>query len=414
MRAEFKYRDSSGNIQTGYMTLEDYRLASDHNMRAAAVVNARHSDADPNFGSAFEQGMKYLGIFPKGDRKYGIMPTTIKAIMDGTCTQQLSGFQLAGGATIVSPKGPIDGSTPASRLFFPEVVLGLVSSELEADYGAEETAWNSMIAVSSSITSEVWTQPVINTTAPQAQDMRPIGQNQMPANMVSITAAQTSKALGAISIGLQISDQAMRDASLDLVSIIVREQAMGQRMRNLWRNLNTVITGNSDAGETAITPTDFTDYDSTAGAGEITHSGYLKMLWSPDRIYSFDVMYGPLESYLAIEKRTGRPLAYDPNTGSVNLGNEGSYGLNPGNPTLMNFGTSTPRYLIVPDGVVPANQLVLIDSRYAIGRVSNVSANYQATEAQVMSRSNVFRFDMSEFHYRLREEAIKVIDFSNS
>ena len=414
MRAEFKYRDSSGHIQTGYMAMEDYRLASDHNMRAAAVVNARHADADPNFGSAFEQGCKYLGIFPKGDRKYGIMPTTIKHILDGTCTQQLSGFQLAGGATIVSPKGPIGGSTPASRLFFPELVLGFIEEELQADYGAEEAAFNQMFAMNNSITSEVWTQPVINTTAPQSQDMRPIGQSQLPTNMISITASQSSKALGAISIGLQMSEQAMRDASLNLVAIIVREQAMGQRMRNLWRDLNSVITGNVDAGESAITPDPFTDYDSTAGANEITHAGYLKMLWDPTRIYSWNMMFGPLESYLAIENRTGRPLAYDPNTGTVNLGNEGSYGLNPGNPTLINFATSTPRYLIVPDGVVPAGQLVMLDTRYALARVTNVAANYAATEQQIMSRSSFWRWDLSEFVYRFRSEAIKVIDFSNS
>ena len=413
MRAEFKYRDSSGNIQTGYMTLEDYRLASDHNMTAASLVNSRHSDADPQFGSAFEQGCKYLGIFPKSDRKYGILPTTIKHILDGSCAQQLSGFQLASGATVVSPKGPTSNSTPASRLFFPEVVLGFISEELEANYGAEEAAFNQMFAMNTAITSEVWTQPVINTTAPQAYDMRPIGQNSLPTSMCSITASQSSKALGAISIGLQISEQAMRDATIPLVSIIVREQAMGQRMRQLWRDLNAVVTDNVDAGESALTPVAFTDYDSTAGANEITHAGYLKLLWNPDRIYSYDIAFGPLDSYLAIEKRTGRPLAYDPNTGTVNLGNEGSYGLNPGNPTLMNFGTSSVRYLVVPDGVVPAGQFVLMDSRYSLARVTNVSANYAATEQQILSRSSFWRWDMAEFVYRLRESAMLLVDFSN-
>jgi hypothetical protein len=414
MQAEFKYRDSTGNIKTGYMTLEDYRLAADHNMRAAAVVNARHSDADPNFGSAFEQGMKYLGIFPKGDRKYGILPTTVKHILDGTCTQQMSGFQLAGGNSIVSPKAPIGSSTPASRLFFPEVVLGFVEETLQADYGVEESAFNQMFAMDTAITSEVWTQPMINTTGPQAQDMRPIGQNQMPANMISVTASQSSKALGAISIGLQISEQALRDATIPLVGIIVREQAMGQRMRHLWRDLNAVITGNADAGESAITPTDFTDYDANAGAGEITHLGYTKMLWDPTRIYSWNMMFGPMDSYLAIERRTGRPLAYDPATSGVNVGNAGTYGLNPGNPTLINFATSQPRYLVVPDGVVPANQFVLLDTRYALARVTNVAANYAATEQQLLSRSTAWRWDLSEFVYRFRADAIKVIDFSNS
>lgn len=189
---------------------------------------------------------------------------------------------------------------------------------------------------------------------------------------------------------------------------------MGQRMRHLWRDLNAVITGNVDAGESAITPTDFTDYDANAGAGEITHEGYLQMLWDPTRIYSWNMMFGPLAGYLAIERRSGRPLAFDPNTGTANVGNAGTYGLNPGNPQLINFTTANPRYLIVPDGVVPANQIVMLDTRYALMRVTNVSANYAATEEQILSRSTFWRWDISEFTCRFREDAIKVVDYSNA
>ena len=412
MQAEFKYRDSSGNIKTGYIGLDDYRHAADHNMRVAGLINRRYSDADPAYGSAFEQGAKYLGIFARADRKYGVLPTTIRAIMDGSCTQQMAGFQLSGG-TIVSPKGPVGGSTPASRLFFPELVLGFIEEELKADYGVEEAAFNRMFAMDTSITNEVWTQPVINTSAPGAQDMRPQAQNAMPANMVSITASQTSKALGAISIGLQMSDQAMRDSTLDLVAIIVKEQTMEQRMRHLWRDLNRILTGNPDAGETALTPEGFKAvYDGTAAANTITHSGYLDMLWDPSRVYSWDYMIGTLASYKAIESRSGRPLMYDPAT-SGNVGNEGSYGLNPGNPRLINFTTANPNYLAVPEGVVPAKQILMFDSRYALGRVTNVAANYSSTESMVMQRSQVWRWDMAEFVYRFRDEAIKVVDFTN-
>lgn len=414
MQGEFKYRDSSGNIKTGYMALDDYRIAADSQMRAAAVVNARHADADPQFGSAFEQGCKYLGIYPKGDTRYGIKPTTIRAMMDGSCTTQLSGYQMAGGGSVVSPKAPIGGSTPASRLFFPEVILGFIQDELQADYGAEEAAWNTMFAMNTTINSEVWTQPRINTTAPQAQDMKPIAQNSMPANMISITASQTSQALGAISIGLQMSDQAMRDATIDLVSIIVKEQTMGQRMRMLWRDINRVVTGNPDNGEAALTPEGFkATYDSAAAANTITHKGYLAMLWDPSRIYSWNMLLGPLSSYMAIEQRTGRPLMYDPATATTNMGNEGSYGLNPGNPRLINFTTANPQYLITPAGVISETSVVAIDTRFALAKVSNVSANFSAVEQQVMQRSTFWRFDLSEFVYRFREEAIKVIDFTN-
>ena len=253
---------------------------------------------------------------------------------------------------------------------------------------------------------------MINTTAPQAQDTRPIGQNQMPTNMISITASQTSQAMGADSIGLQVSDQALRDATINMVAIIVQEQSMGQRMRRLWRDLNRVITGNPDNGELALTPDVFNeDYDTGAADDTISHAGYLQLLWDPSRIYSWSHMFGPLSSYLAIERRTGRPLMYDP-ASSGNVGNEGSYGLNPGNPRLINFTTANPSYLIVPDGVVPDKQLVMLDSRYALARVTNVSANYSATEQNVLSRSTSWRWDFSEFTYRFRSDAIKVIDYS--
>ena len=124
-------------------------------------------------------------------------------------------------------------------------------------------------------------------------------------------------------------------------------------------------------------------------------------------------MYGPLSSYRAIEKRTGRPLMYDPATSGVNVGNEGSYGLNPGNPRLINFTTANPNYLIVPTGVVPEQQLVLLDKRYALCRVIATQNNYAATEQNLMSRSSFWRWDLSEFVYRWRADAIKVVDFSN-
>ena len=188
---------------------------------------------------------------------------------------------------------------------------------------------------------------------------------------------------------------------------------MGQRMRHLWRDLNRIITGNPDAGETALTPEGFKAvYDGAAAANTISHSGYLEMLWDPSRIYSWDYMIGTLASYRAIESRSGRPLMYDPAT-SGNVGNEGSYGLNPGNPRLINFTTANPNYLAVPEGVVPAKQILMFDSRYALGRVTNVAANYSSTESMVMQRSQVWRWDMAEFVYRFRDEAIKVVDFTN-
>jgi hypothetical protein len=417
MKVEFKYRDSAGNFKPGYMQLEDYQLGSRTRMGASAVVNARHADADQAYGTAFEQGMRYLGIYPKGDPKFGILPTTIGEILSGECMSKLSGIQAASmqmGGTVISPMNPTGGSTPATRLFFPEVVMNIMESSLRADYGMEESAWNQMFAVDQSIAGPVFVQPTIDTSAPAMQDMRPISQNALPTNMVSITAAQTAHAMSTVSIGLQISDEALQHTTIDLVGTIVREQAMGARLRRLFRDLNRVVIGNVDAGESALTDVSFkTAYDSGAAANTITHKGWLKVLFDPDRVYGFNYILGNMDAFLAIQNRTGRPLAFDPATSGINTGNAGTYGLDTGTPVPINFATSSPRFLICPDGVIPATTVVLFDSRYALSRVTNVNAAYSAVEQLVLQRASAMRFDMAEFVYRLRTAAFLRVNFAN-
>jgi len=409
----FKYRDSSGNLKEGFFSLNDYRIAADNNMTPSMVVNARHGDFDPAYGSAFHQGQSYLGIFPRSIPERGIIASSVRDVLDGTCASKLSGLQLATGATIVSPNTPIGNSTPVTRLWFAETIRDFIESEMQADYGMEEAAFNGMFAINETINSEVWTQPVIDVTAPGAQDFRSIAQNSLPSQMVSITASQTSKALGAVSLGLQISDQALRSASFPLVATIVQSQARGARIRTLFRALNDVIVGNKDAGESALQSTSFkTAFDTSAAANTITHAGYLRMLWNPERTYAWDYLIGRLDAYMAIENRTGRPLVYDA-SGTPNRGNEGTYGINPGNPQLINFAAQAPRFLAVPEGVIPGSQILALDSRDALMRVTNVAANFAETERQVMQRTNFWRWDFSEIIVRFREEALALIDYSN-
>lgn len=417
--AAFKYRDNAGNIKDGQVTLEDYRAAMSRNMRTSAYINTKYQDADPRFGSAWDQALKYNGIFLKEDPKYGILPSTIGDIMSGDCAAKLQGFQMAGyqlaGGTIASVNGPVGGSTPATRLFFGEIVLGIMDQYLRGDYTQEMTEFNKMFAVTESIPGEVFTIPKIDTTAPSAQDSRPIAENTMPTNMVTITASQVSYALNAWSIGLQISEKAQRDVSIPLVSIILQEQADGEMKRHLWRSLNRIVTGNPDAGESALTSVSFKNggYDSTAAANTITQAGWLKVLSDPDRIHEYDYIIGDFDAYVAIQNRTGRPLAFDPTTSGLNTGNAGNYPLDTGTPRLINFGTMNPAFLRTPDGVIQAKSMLLLDSRRALRRVISTSAAYSAIENMVLQRVSVMRFDGASFIHRMRPESLLWLDYSN-
>lgn len=302
--------------------------------------------------------------------------------------------------------------------------MNLVNEKLTEDFNPEVAMFNQFIAMDQTIQSEVYTRPRIDVTAPRQQDSRPIAQNALPRNMVSISTSQVSYTLPTVSVGLQISDQAMAAATIDLVSIIMAQQSEAERFRNLWEDVGQVVTGNPDAGESALSVSNFSAFDSSAAAGEVTQTGWLNLLYDQERKVNYDGIIAPLSVVQAIINRTGRPLMFDPRTFTpsdagtaiTNTGNAGNYGFD-APPSIMNWMASMPRIMIVPDGVIPASHFAMVDTRYALMRVRNASASYSAVEQMVLQRTNQFRWDYGEHVHRMfpsDQNMIKVIDISNS
>lgn len=412
--AQFTYFSAStGKPATGEFRLEDYQLAERHGMRASQLINAKYSDADPRFGSAFQQGMRSLGINVKENKEYGVLKSTVRDVLTGECTEKLNAVQLSAvpGGTIVSPNSPKGSSTPASRVFMPEVVMDILSETLSSDYGPEMAALNSMIAMTDTIQGEIFTDVRINDVAPESVRNLPIAQNSLPRAMVSITSSQTSYAIQTMSAGLQISDQATANASIDLVGRILTAQVEGQRKAKLWEDIGKIVSGNVDAGEGPLTPVAGTTFDAGFTDGVVTQLGWLTMLNDPSRTYSYDSIMGTLADVAAIQNRTGRPLMFDPRVTGGNAGNAGNYGLNV-EMNVLNFGAAMPNFLIVPDGTWAAGSLLVFDSRYALRRVVNASANYAAIEQMVLQRTQVMRFDFGEILCRLYPSAMALVDYS--
>lgn len=415
---EFYYRNGSGNMSKGEISLEDYEFAAKHDLRVSQLINAKYADADLTLGTAFQQGVRSAGVFPKGDPQFGIPPTVLADAMNGSCAMQSGLLQMQvqmAGNSIVAPSLPVGSSTPASRLFLPEVILGLIEENLQEDYDQEVNAFKSMLADDFTIAGPVYTQPTIDTTAPRDHDPRPIAQNALPRNLVSITASQWSKRVATESIGLQVADQAVQLATLNLVQIILGQQMQGYKYRMLWNQLSTVVTGNIDAGESALTAVDFTDYDASAGAGEITHKGWIKVLYDPSRMIRLDTMICTLDDVLAVQNRTGRPLMFDPRTSGANTGNAGSYGIDVTMTTPLNLpALGISKIMIVPAGVMASKQILLFDSRYALRRVTNALASYSAVESMVLQRSTFFRTDFGFLLHRILDDAFLLLDYTNT
>lgn len=427
--AEFYYRSVDGDYKKGTLSLSDYELAERHSMRTSSLVNKKYQDADSRFGTAFKQGMASLGIFPKALPDLGINATPLRDIATGECMQQRDAIQLSttGGSattgnTITAPSVPVGQSTPASRVFLPEVIMELVNEKLTEDFNPEIALFNRMIAMDTSIGSEIYTRPRIDVTAPREHATRSIAQNALPRNMVSITTSQVSYAIPTVSVGLQISDQAMANATIDLVSTIMAQQTEAERFRNLWIDIGQVFSGNPDAGESALTPVNFSSFDAQAGNGEVTQTGWLNSLYDPTRRVNYDGIITTLPVFMAILNRTGRPLMFDPRTYTPsdaavqNTGNAGTYGLD-APPNLLNWSVGIPNVMLVPQGTIPADQYAMVDTRYALMRVRNASASYSAIEQMVLQRTNNFRWDYGEHVHRMfpdSEGVVKIVDISNS
>lgn len=406
--AKFYYVSAAtGKEAEGELTLDDYEKATSTDMTVSGYLAKKYPDCDTRFGDVLTQGSLNLGIHVRGDPKRGILASTVGDVMTGT--PRPSGLQLANGSTIVSPS--TQGTTPATRIFFPEVIMRLMNEALVSDYGPEDAIWASMISETELIPTEMFTQPLINVTAPRSERSQAIAQNALPRQLVSITSSQYSKSITTTSIGLQISEQAQRNTALNLVSTILLQQAQGERFLKLWEDINAVVAGNLDTAQAALSVTAASGYDAAATGGVMTQKAWMKSLFDPTRKVSYDSCLGVIDTFLAIQKRIDRPVMFDPRTTGGSTGSSGNYGWNV-EPNILNTAVDIPKAMVVPDGTIPASQILLFDSRFALRRVVNTSAQYSAIQDLVLQRASVMRFDAGEMTYRLLDEAFKLVSFA--
>ena len=416
---KFLYKSAStGKFEEGRISLQDYETAANMGVTVSQVINSKYADADPQMGTAWEQGKTSTGIYTKGRPEYGIPSTTVRDAMNGECMNNGGLFSLAGNS-ISAPSVPKDGTaTPASRLFLPQVVMEMINETLLEDASPEMRLFDSLIADSMSIAGSVYVQPIIDVTAPREHDSRPIAQNALPRNLVSIEASQRAKTIANQSVGLQLSDQALAYSTLSLVQVILQQQMEGEKYRTLWSELGQVISGNTDSGQSALTPVGFkATYDSTAAATTVTQTGLLKLLYDADRKVYYDTILTDVDGYLKLQNRTDRPLAYDPNPSGINRGNAGTYGLDPSIALPLNLDLmSITKVGIVPSAVMGGtNRILFMDSRFGLRKVVNSLANYSAVESMVLQRTTHWRFDWGYIIHRIREDetGFKLIDYTN-
>jgi hypothetical protein len=222
-----------------------------------------------------------------------------------------------------------------------------------------------------------------------------------PSTMIRFGTSDVSRRIPTVSIGLEISDQALRSTPLDLIGLTLSRFNAVERDGKVYENLADMINGDADINSGAIANVTSTALDAAATGGVMTHKAWIKFLYRRRRERLINYVCCDLDTYLKIEGRTGRPGSnnYDPTLARVDV-----------QATAMNtyLGSNVQFFIVdsaVDGGPVAANTIVAVDSRFAIAKAVNIQANYSATEQFALRQSQAMRIDSGEIYYRLHDTA---------
>lgn len=393
--------DAKGNPHQLEVDVTDYRAAGDAGLtlpqylerKYTASSSAQRIEAGIQ-GTVFDNMCATLGVRRNGDKKFGIRPSTMAEILEPQSQPQ---------AGVV-----VKDAIPASRILFPAVFLQMMEDKLLANQTMTPNAFETLIAVDENIAGERYEQPIVNYDRPAAGVSRTVAQLAPPPSMLTITTSDKAGRIPSFGIGMEVSDQALKATTIDFVALSLGRQVEIERNTRANAYILALLNGDLDTGDASLSSLSLShtsaSYDSAATGGVMTQKAWQAYLMNNAVTRTISHIITDINTALAIENRSGRPTTYsdDPKSPRIN--------------TLMQvinpLWPDQVKAFLTVDPAWPAGTIMGLDSRYAIRRIRNINATYQAIEAYVMRRSTQMRFDFGETVHRLYNEAFDVMTLS--
>lgn len=387
------FQDLNGERQQVTIDPSIYRQASEEGVSVEALINTQYPTA-ADAPSAFQQICASEGIYVGRNSKFGVRPATMDAILNGSPKMEAGSI--------------VRDANPVSRILFPAVILSVLEDKLVPDRSMTVNAFDSMVAVDDTINSDKFERPVLNFSRPEAARSRAVAQLAEPTSMLTITASDKSQRITGTALGLEISDQAVKATSLDLVTLAMARQAEVELAEKVDAYILSFLNGDIDLGTVALSTLagkvrTATSFDSAINntAGALTQEAWVKFLFNNSKRRTITHIITDLDGALAIENRTGRPTVQTDNGTSKRIDTLENV-VNPMWPDQV-------QVFITTDPAWPANTLLGFDKRYGIHRVTSSTLAYQAAEAYAIRRSTKFRVDIGSVAYRLFDDAWDVL-----
>lgn len=353
-----------------------------------ADINREFSDANPVYGSAFEQFKMSAGLLrAEGPNPMGLRSSTLGEVLNGTGGIHANTQQNA------SPFGT------AARAFTIIAVIDEVMSEVQKDRQTDSVVFNEMVANQVAISQDVFEQPVIDMTTPggpESAKAQRTSQGALPPQMLFFKTSDKIRRIGSWTIGMEWTDQALKNTTIDFVARTTAHYLLVEQDERVYRYLSNLFVGDNDFVIGAVPTVASNTLDAASTGGVLTHKAYVKWLARRRKYRKITHLVMDIDTYLKFESRTGRPGSnnYDPTLTRID----------PQGAMVNNsFGNDVRIFLVDPaseGGPVPANTIWGIDASIAITKVTNTAAAYSAVEEYAMKKTTAMRMDWSEEVFR--------------
>ena len=392
MAQDLVIKNSRGENVPVDLSVELYKDAAEAGLSLGQHLSNLYPTNAEKQGSPMAQLLEQCNIFVKSNKQFGIRASTMDDVLNPKQA-----------ATAITRDG-----IPASRLLFPAVILEIIEDKLSVDYATNPNGLTSMVAIDDSIQGDRWERPVINFSAPEAARAAPVAQLAMPNSMMTITASDKSMRIPSWAIGMEISEQALKSTTLDLVGLAVGRQAAVEGNERANGYILALLNGDIDNGMPALSSfpgkvQTAVSLDATATTG-ISQKAWLTWLSQRSNKRTITHVVTDLAGAMAIEGRAGKPIVTGDNPNSPRIDTLFTV-INPTWPTNVKIFLSN-------DPSWPAKTIMGIDGRYGVHRVKSLTAEYSAIEEFALKRSKALRIDKGEIVYRLFDEAFEVLTYA--
>ena len=385
--------DAAGNTQQFEVTLETIRDAGTARETVRDYINGLLPTNVDAYGDSFSQLCASEGLVLNPSKKYNLKSPSIGAALNGRPT-------LEAGAVVRNP------SNQARVLLMP-VIGALTEDKLAADLAMNANAFDSMIAIDTSIADDWLILPVANYTGPEAGRSQVISQLAKPVNMLVLTTSEKAIRIPTYSLGIEYASQAENYLNLDFIALSIARQVAIERNERANQYLLSMVNGDADVGQGSLAAAGrvktAVSLDSTSSSG-ITQKAWMLWLFSNGKQRRITHVVTDVLGMMAIQNRSGRPVITGDNGTSTRF-NTNEVVANP----TWNDNVSI---FITDDANWPSGTVMGLDSRYAIQRVTSSNANYNSIENFVTTRSTIMRFDTGSICRRLYDTAFDVLTYA--